>query len=51
MIRLIDFFLQRYHEDVDEWNFGKLSALREIALAVENGYRYYYMGETPLLDK
>jgi len=34
----------RYHEDVHDWNFGKLSALREIALSLENGYRYYYMG-------
>ncbi|KAL9061978.1 MAG: hypothetical protein Q9206_000164 [Seirophora lacunosa] len=33
-----------YHEDVDDWYFGKLSALREISLAVEGGYQYYYMG-------
>ncbi|KAL8742596.1 MAG: hypothetical protein Q9190_004950 [Brigantiaea leucoxantha] len=33
-----------YHEDVNDWNFGKLSALREISLAVEGGYNYYYMG-------
>ncbi|KAL2040979.1 hypothetical protein N7G274_006437 [Stereocaulon virgatum] len=33
-----------YHEDVNDWNFGKLSALREIALALEGGYKYYYMG-------
>ena len=35
----------RYHEDVQEWNFGKLSALREIALALEDGHQYYYMGK------
>ena len=35
----------RYHEDFSEWNFGKISALRETALALEGRYRYYYMGE------
>ena len=34
----------RYHEDVSDWNFGKLSALREISLALEGDYQYYYMG-------
>ena len=38
----------RYDEDVNDWNFGKLSALREIALALEGGYRYYYMGTSNL---
>ncbi|MCJ1433078.1 Arginyl-tRNA--protein transferase 1 [Xylographa pallens] len=33
-----------YHESVNDWEFGKLSALQEIALAVEAGYQYYYMG-------
>ncbi|KAL8759182.1 MAG: hypothetical protein Q9199_000940 [Rusavskia elegans] len=33
-----------YHQDVKEWYFGKLSAVREIALAIEGGYKYYYMG-------
>ncbi|MCJ1367026.1 Arginyl-tRNA--protein transferase 1 [Acarospora aff. strigata] len=33
-----------YHQDVSDWNFGKISALRESALADEGGYRYYYMG-------
>ncbi|CAF9910945.1 MAG: Arginyl-tRNA--protein transferase 1 [Alectoria fallacina] len=33
-----------YHEDVSDWNFGKLSALREISLALEGDYQYYYMG-------
>lgn len=34
----------RYHEDVNDWNFGKISALREISLALEGDYQYYYMG-------
>ncbi len=33
-----------YHEDFEKWSFGKLSALREAALAIEGGYEYYYMG-------
>ncbi|KAL9001369.1 MAG: hypothetical protein Q9169_000260 [Polycauliona sp. 2 TL-2023] len=33
-----------YHQDVKEWYFGKLSAMREISLAIEGGYNYYYMG-------
>ncbi|KZF20022.1 arginine-tRNA-protein transferase 1 [Xylona heveae TC161] len=33
-----------YFEDLNQWNFGKLGALRETALAVEGGYKYYYMG-------
>ena len=33
-----------YHEDFNAWNFGKLSAMHEIAFALEAGYRYYYMG-------
>ncbi|KAL8630826.1 hypothetical protein Q9189_003495 [Teloschistes chrysophthalmus] len=33
-----------YHQDVKEWSFGKLSALREISLAIEGNYPYYYMG-------
>lgn len=33
-----------YHQDVEKWSFGKLSAMREAALAVEAGYEYYYMG-------
>ncbi|GAB7337098.1 hypothetical protein MBLNU457_g2498t1 [Dothideomycetes sp. NU457] len=33
-----------YHSDFEKWSFGKLSALREAALALEKGYRYYYMG-------
>ncbi|RVD82272.1 uncharacterized protein DFL_006704 [Arthrobotrys flagrans] len=33
-----------YHTDFSQWSFGKLSAVREIALAEEGGYEYYYMG-------
>ncbi|KAK4506957.1 hypothetical protein PRZ48_000690 [Zasmidium cellare] len=33
-----------YHSDFEKWSFGKLSALREAALAHEQGYQYYYMG-------
>ncbi|KAL8785382.1 MAG: hypothetical protein Q9213_003388 [Squamulea squamosa] len=33
-----------YHQDVKDWYFGKLSALREITLATEGEYKYYYMG-------
>ncbi|TKA81403.1 hypothetical protein B0A49_00862 [Cryomyces minteri] len=33
-----------YHRDFEKWSFGKLSAMREAALAVEKGYEYYYMG-------
>ena len=34
-----------YHDDVKKWNFGKLGAMREAALAAEGGYGYYYMGK------
>jgi len=33
-----------YHSDFEQWHFGKLSAMREAALALEGGYQYYYMG-------
>ncbi|KXS97643.1 hypothetical protein AC579_1166 [Pseudocercospora musae] len=33
-----------YHSDFEKWSFGKLSALREAALALEDDYDYYYMG-------
>ncbi|KAL6705545.1 Arginyl-tRNA--protein transferase 1 [Coniothyrium glycines] len=33
-----------YHSDFEQWQFGKLSALREATLALEGGYEYYYMG-------
>ncbi|CAG8034123.1 unnamed protein product [Penicillium salamii] len=28
----------------EQWEFGKLSAMREIAFSIENQYKYYYMG-------
>ncbi|KAI4215808.1 MAG: hypothetical protein LQ351_001796 [Letrouitia transgressa] len=34
-----------YHEDVQDWKLGKLGVLHEIALAIEGGYRHYYMGK------
>lgn len=34
-----------YDPDYEQWEFGKLSALREIAFAQKNGYPYYYMGQ------
>jgi arginyl-tRNA---protein transferase len=33
-----------YHQDFEKYSFGKLSALREAALAQEDGYNFYYMG-------
>ncbi|OJJ80600.1 arginyltransferase [Aspergillus glaucus CBS 516.65] len=33
-----------YDPDYETWEFGKLSALREVALTIEGNYRYYYMG-------
>lgn len=33
-----------YHESVHSHGFGKLGALREIALAQEEGYQYWYAG-------
>lgn len=33
-----------YHESIHKHQPGKLGALREIALAVEGGYRYWYPG-------
>lgn len=38
-----------YHSDFIDWNFGKLSVMREINLAIEGGYRYYYMGKEKLI--
>lgn len=35
----------RHLDDVKDWDFGKMSALREIDLALQGGYRYYYMGK------
>ncbi|KAJ2970285.1 hypothetical protein NUW58_g9742 [Xylaria curta] len=33
-----------YHESIHNWSPGKLGALREIALASEGGYRWWYPG-------
>lgn len=33
-----------YDPDFQEWDFGKMSALQEISLAVEGQYDWYYMG-------
>ncbi len=33
-----------YHESIHKYNPGKLGALREIALAAEQGYRWWYAG-------
>lgn len=33
-----------YHESIQKHQPGKLGALREIALAIEGGYRYWYPG-------
>ena len=33
-----------YHEDLHKFSPGKLSALREASLAVEEGYGFYWMG-------
>ncbi|GLB04189.1 arginyl-tRNA--protein transferase 1 [Aspergillus tubingensis] len=33
-----------YDPEYEQWEFGKLSAMREIAFAIEAQYQYYYMG-------
>ncbi|KAL5365906.1 arginine-tRNA-protein transferase [Aspergillus floccosus] len=33
-----------YDPEYEQWEFGKLSAMREIAQAIEGNYQYYYMG-------
>lgn len=33
-----------YDPEYHHWDFGKMSALREICLAMEGKYEYYYMG-------
>jgi hypothetical protein len=33
-----------YHESVHQYGFGKIGALREIALAKEEGYKWWYAG-------
>jgi hypothetical protein len=42
---------QSYDPDYEHWEFGKLSAMREIALAIEDGYKYYYMGKLTLIRR
>lgn len=34
-----------YDPEYEQWQFGKLSAMREIAFCIENDYPYYYMGK------
>ncbi|KAH8730354.1 arginine-tRNA-protein transferase 1, partial [Phaeosphaeriaceae sp. PMI808] len=33
-----------YDPALEQWGLGKLSAMREAALALQGGYEYYYMG-------
>ncbi|KAI0025663.1 arginine-tRNA-protein transferase [Xylariomycetidae sp. FL0641] len=33
-----------YHESIHKWSPGKLGALREITLAIEGGYKWWYPG-------
>ncbi|KAJ5125558.1 hypothetical protein N7448_004877 [Penicillium atrosanguineum] len=33
-----------YDPEYEHWQFGKLSAMREIAFCIENDYPFYYMG-------
>lgn len=33
-----------YDPAYEQWEIGKLSAMREIAFSIENQYQYYYMG-------
>lgn len=33
-----------YDPEYQEWDWGKISALQEIALTIQKGYEYYYMG-------
>ncbi len=34
-----------YDPGFGQWEFGKLSALREISMTIEGGYQFYYMGQ------
>lgn len=40
--------LHSYDPDYEQWEFGKLSAMREIAMTLEDDYKYYYMGRSPV---
>lgn len=42
--------MSSYDPDYEHWEFGKLSAMREIALAMEEDYKFYYMGETDTIE-
>lgn len=44
ILRRIVADVRSYDPEFGNWEFGKLSALREIAFALEEGYKYYYMG-------
>jgi arginyl-tRNA--protein-N-Asp/Glu arginylyltransferase len=39
-----------YDPAYEQWEIGKLSAMREIAFSIENQYPYYYMGRSKSLD-
>jgi hypothetical protein len=41
----VDANINSYDPDFEEWQLGKLSTLREIALAFEGQYKWYYMGQ------
>lgn len=36
--------LRSYDPEFEDWELGKISALFEIALALNENYKYYYMG-------
>lgn len=40
-----------YDKKYEAYSMGRLSACREIALARENGYKYYYLGELSIHQK
>ena len=42
--------LDSHDPEYEHWEFGKLSALREIAFALEHEYPYYYMGQSVVLS-
>ena len=44
-VSFVDANMNSYDPDFEEWQLGKLSALREIAFAFEGQYRWYYMGQ------
>lgn len=44
--KLTQYVPHSYDPAYEQWEFGKLSAMREIAFSLENDYRYYYMGRS-----